>query len=212
VWGKARFRGCDDKARAGWIDVHCIPNVAREGKVDLPQVQKKLAEAQFFLDKMIEQERRAIGDKEPFDYYLSAFLNAGISVCGGFQYRQNPARNKAIKAWRGQWENKLSPKEKSLYKFIRKDRVAEVHASGSSRNVGHEDIKIGVSGSYSDESGAVEVFGSPSVLLGVDTGAVVRKPIYSFTIDGTEWKATEACAEYLALLRRMVEKAEADNP
>jgi hypothetical protein len=180
--------------------------------LDLARVQKKLAEAQFFFDKMTEQERRAFGDRQPFDYYLSGFLNAGISVRGGFEYRQNPARNKAIKAWRGQWENNLSPEERSLYEFMRKDRVAEVHASGSSRSVAHEDIKVGVGGSYSDGSGTVEVFGSPSVLLGVDTGAVIRKPTYNFTIDGTERKATEACAEYLALLKRMVEKVEADNP
>jgi hypothetical protein len=39
-------------------------------------VDKKLREARFFLDQMREQERRAFGDKEPFDFYLSAFLNA----------------------------------------------------------------------------------------------------------------------------------------
>jgi hypothetical protein len=29
---------------------------------------------------MREQEERFVGDKEPFDYYLSAFLSAGRSV------------------------------------------------------------------------------------------------------------------------------------
>jgi hypothetical protein len=70
------------------------------------------------------------------------------------------------------------------------DRIAEVHASGSSRSVGQEDIKVGVSGSYSDASGTLEIFGSPSVLLGVDTGAVIYKPTYNFTIDETERKAS----------------------
>jgi hypothetical protein len=27
-----------------------------------------------------EQELRIVGDKEPFDYYLSAFLNAGMGA------------------------------------------------------------------------------------------------------------------------------------
>jgi hypothetical protein len=182
--------------------------------LDLARIHKKLAEAQFFLDKMIEQERRAFGHRQPFafDYYLSAFLNAGMSVRGGFQYRQNPSQNKTIKAWRGQWENNLSPEEKTLYEFMRKDRVAEVHAGGSSRSVGQEDIKVGVGGSYSDGSGTLEVFGSPSVLLGVDTAAVIHKPTYNFTIHGTERKATEAGDVYLALLKRMVAQCEADDP
>jgi hypothetical protein len=179
---------------------------------DLARLHTKLAEAQFFLGKMIEQERRAFGDRQPFDYYLSAFLNAGMSVRGGFQYRQNPTRNKAIKAWRKQWETNLSPEDNTLYEFMRKDRVDEVHAAGSSRSVGQKDIRVGVGDSYSDESGTVEVWGSPSVLLGVDTAAVIHKPIYNFTIDGTERKVTEACDAYLALLRQMVAQCVADDP
>jgi len=49
-------------------------------KMDLAPVHKKIAEAHFFLGKMTEQEPRIIGDKEPFDYYLSAFLNAARTV------------------------------------------------------------------------------------------------------------------------------------
>jgi hypothetical protein len=48
--------------------------------MDLARVHKKLAEAAFFLGKMIEEERRPFGDREPFDYYLSAFLSAGRTV------------------------------------------------------------------------------------------------------------------------------------
>ena len=39
--------------------------------------EKKLQEAQSFLDKMRDQERKAFGDKEAFDHYLSAFPSAG---------------------------------------------------------------------------------------------------------------------------------------
>jgi hypothetical protein len=38
------------------------------------------AEAQFFVDKMTKQEPRIMGDRKPFDYYLSAFLSAGRAV------------------------------------------------------------------------------------------------------------------------------------
>jgi len=95
---------------------------------------------------------------------------------------------------------------------MREDRRAEVHDSGSSRSVGQEDIKVGAGSSYSDGSGTLEAFGSPSALLGVDTAVVIHKPTYYFTIDGAERRATEACTAYLALLQRMVAQYEADHP
>jgi hypothetical protein len=175
-----------------------------EGKLDLARVQKKLAETQFFLGNMVEQERRAFGDREPFDFYLSAFLSAGRTVDYRLRHEQSPI----YPIWRKVWDAALLPTANRLIKFMVDDRNTEVHASGSSRSVGQEDIKVGAGGSYSDRSGTLEVFGPPSVLLGVDTGAVIHKPTYNFTIDGTERKATEACTEYLALLKRMVEKFE----
>ena len=51
------------------------------------KAERKLREARFFLDKLRKQECRAFGDKEPFDFYLSAFLNAGTSFRGTFRVR-----------------------------------------------------------------------------------------------------------------------------
>jgi hypothetical protein len=82
--------------------------------MDLLRIHKKIAEAQFFLDKMIKQETRIIGDKEPFDYYLSAFLSAGGSVDIRFRDEHTP--------WRTEWDSSLNPQERGLMKFLRKDR------------------------------------------------------------------------------------------
>jgi hypothetical protein len=43
----------------------------------IENVEKKLREARFFLDKMIDHDCKANKDKEKFDFYLSAFLSAG---------------------------------------------------------------------------------------------------------------------------------------
>ena len=48
--------------------------------MNLDRIEKKLREADFFLNKMREQERSAFGDREPFDFYLSAFLSAGMTI------------------------------------------------------------------------------------------------------------------------------------
>lgn len=174
----------------------------RPGKMGLEKIEKKLREVQFFLDKMKDQESRAFGDREPFDFYLSACLGAARSV----DYRLRHEQPTTYPAWRKNWDATLTPLEQRLIKFLVYDRNVEVHASGSSRSVKTEEIKI-VGGSYSDKSGTSEVFGPPGM-----PPAIIYKPGYFFAIDGVERKATEACAEYLAVLERMLAKFKADHP
>ena len=40
------------------------------------KTQKKLRECRFFLRKLVERDQIAAGDREEFDFYLSAFLNS----------------------------------------------------------------------------------------------------------------------------------------
>lgn len=178
-----------------------------EGKLDLARVHKKLAEAQFFLGKMTEQDRRMfLGDGEIFDYYLSAFLNAGRTV----DYRLRHEQAAIYPAWQAAWDAGLTPQENSLIKFMVDDRIAEVHKSGSNRSDAREEI--------GNPMGSTSVILNTSVILSdtssspVITPAVILKPTYNFTIDGAERKATEACTAYLALLQRMVTQFEADHP
>jgi hypothetical protein len=51
----------------------------RKTKINTETLEKKPREARFFLSKMREQEA-LVGDKEPFDFYLSAFLNAAKTI------------------------------------------------------------------------------------------------------------------------------------
>jgi hypothetical protein len=48
--------------------------------MELPRVHKKLAEAHYFLRLLRDQEPRIGGDKNAFDFLLSAFLSAARSV------------------------------------------------------------------------------------------------------------------------------------
>ncbi len=173
-----------------------------EGKLDLARVHKKIAEAHFFLGKMTEQERRVAGDREPFDYYLSAFL----SSCRTIDYRLCHEQKATYKPWRKAWNARLAPEENSLIKFMVDDRNDEVHESGSCRSVGQEDIELGI-GEHRLPGGLFTISGPPGM-----PPVVIHKPTYNFAIDGAERNATEACAAYLGLLRRMVAEFEADHP
>lgn len=128
---------------------------------------------------------RIIGDKEPFGYDLSAFLNAAMSVRERFQIRQDRPRNAAVKAWRAQWESSLSPDEKVLYSFMHKDMVDEVRYSGSSREAGQEGVPLPIGTHYLDGS-MVMISGPPGM-----EPAVAKRPTYSFTISASERMATQ---------------------
>jgi hypothetical protein len=99
-------------------------------KMNIEGVEKKLREGRFFLNKMIEHERRAFGEKEPFDFYLSAFLSAARTV----DYRLRHEQAAIYPAWRTAWDSR-NQADQGLIKFMVDDRNVEVHASGSSRVV-----------------------------------------------------------------------------
>jgi hypothetical protein len=177
--------------------------------LDLARIHKKLAEARTWLGNMFEQDGLMIRGR--FDDYLSTFLSPGMSVRDGFHYEQDRPRNAAVKAWCKKWENALTADEQDLYEFMRVNRNAEVHTTGAALTMEKEPVRVGVGSSYSDRSGTLEVFGSPSVLLGHDTAAVIQKRTYYLTVANSKQKATAVCAAYLALLQRMVAEFEAHH-
>jgi hypothetical protein len=166
-------------------------------------VEKKLQEARHFLDRMRDQEQRAFGDRTPFVQYLSAFLSAGMSVRSAFHAKQDRQRNEALGAWKNGWESKLTQDQMQIYEFMREDRNLEVHDRGSRRIIEEKTIKVGTGSSYSDKSGTLEVFGSPSPLMGADTGSTISMPQYIFEVGGFKRPVTDVCAEYLSLLEQM---------
>jgi hypothetical protein len=168
----------------------------------IENVEKKLREARFFLNKMTEHERLAFDDKEPFDFYLSAFLNAGRTV----DYRLRHEEKAIYPTWRTAWDATLTQAQQGLIKFMIDDRNVEVHEGGSSRVVKTENRELGP-GTHSLASGTMDVFGPPDVF----PLAIIQTPAYYFTVDGTERKATEACSEYLALLEQMVSAFKANH-
>jgi hypothetical protein len=117
-------------------------------------VKRKFREATFFFCKLVERSHLEFGDREEFDFYLSAFLSAARSLDYRLRHEQNPAYG----TFRSAWNAAFSPSDQALVKFMVDDRNLEVHESGSSRVQGDARIAIGslytVIGSlYRDASG-----------------------------------------------------------
>jgi hypothetical protein len=165
-------------------------------------VEKKLREAKSSLDEMIAHEREAHSDSERFERKLSGFLSAARSVDSwlGCEHKAT------FPTWYAGWRAKLSPREDQLIDFMVENRNAEVHRGGSSLKVSTEKRGFGP-GTHRPASGTMDIVGPP----GVSPLAHMYVPAHSFTIDGAEVKATEACKEYLALQERMVAEFKADH-
>jgi hypothetical protein len=157
----------------------------------MDRIRKKLREATFFLGKLAERSRLAFGDREEFDFYLSALLSAARSV----DYRLRH-EDSAYADFRASWNTSLSPDEQALVKFMVDDRNLEIHESGSSRVQGEERVAIG--SSYRDASGTVTV----AAPVGVPIELV--KPTFSFLMNGKPVPVVESCASYLEILKRLV--------
>jgi hypothetical protein len=170
----------------------------------IENVEAKLHEARSFLDQMRHQEQRAF--KSQFHHYLSAFLNAGRSVDNRLRHEYKAT----YPTWRQTWDTQ-HPSEDRLLKETHDRRATDFHERGSGLIVKSQQIKVGSGSSYSDKSGKLEVWGSPSPLMGVDLGATISKPQYVFEIRGAERPVTEVCAEYLAMLQEMVGQFKADQ-
>jgi hypothetical protein len=96
-----------------WIGASSAKN-SEEGNLDLSRVHKKIAEAHYFLRLLTEQEPRIAGDKDPFDFLLSAFHSAGRTV----DYRLRHEHGAAYVPWRKAWDARLTTDETSLIKFM----------------------------------------------------------------------------------------------
>jgi len=176
---------------------------------DVSTLAKKTREASFFLQHMRGQERLAFGDRERFDFYLSAFLSAARSVLLRLEEPRGPF-GWLFGTWRTRvWNRSLGRAERRaanrLIEFFRVDRNLEVHESGSTRAV--KSVETPVSDFYSDDSGTLQTFRPP----GAPPSSVVL-PHFTFTIDGAERGIVEASTKYVSLLERMVAKFKADHP
>ncbi len=177
--------------------------------MDVSIAEKKLREARFFLDHMRVQEGRAAGDREVYDFFLSAFLSASRSVLLRLEEARGPFA-KVFLPWRKTvWGRGLPRPERKaanrLVEFFATERNLEVHRGGARRV--ERETSIPVHSSYSDRSGNYFVYSPPDA-----PPAELIVPEYYVTIRGVERKATEACAEYLGLLDRMVATFKADHP
>lgn len=168
-----------------------IPRLER-----IPQLEKKLGEADTFLNHLRRESRR-VGDVN-FKDYLSAFLVPTRSIT------EPIGRSKKHKPWFERWEANLDLAERQLLHTMTDQRRLEVHQDGADVAVEYKEIPI--NGEYRDEFCTISVSAPPPTVTGTASPpAAVRRPVRYFLFrDGTRHEVVETCTHYYALLQRLV--------
>lgn len=165
----------------------------------IPRTRKKLREARFFLGELRRRSALATApDTEEFHYYLSAFLSAGRSVTFFVQKEDKSTYDSVEPIWR----STFSAEDQELYRFMNRQRVAELHTTGADYQVGSAFFEI-KGGIYEDESCKIICCDPP----GVSPGGIYKRT-REFEIGGTRQEVVEAFEKYVALLDGLLHKIE----
>jgi hypothetical protein len=163
----------------------------------IPQTQRKLRETIFFLEHLLRLSGKAVGDREHFHFYLSAFLGAARSV--GYVLESELGDDYTV--WFEKWKICQTKEDLEFIIALWGERHKEVHKTGADQLVREEAVHV--YDVYKDESGSVEVFGPPAKYM-KDSPATVYKPKRFFQLCGQPKEVTAACMSYVNICEKIV--------
>ncbi|MGQ0835177.1 MAG: hypothetical protein ACT4O5_09705 [Gammaproteobacteria bacterium] len=156
--------------------------------------RKKLREAEFFLTRLEEEERRIVkGHGETSDFYLSAFLSAARCVTLKLQFEAKPQYD----AWFPSWFAALSDDDRVLMRFHNEQRRLTVHEDGPAVSISTESLPAWRLQAEMEAGG-----GSFDFWSGVPGTPPLEVEKRSLAFD-TE-PATASCRRYLHLLQQLI--------
>jgi len=79
----------------------------------IERTQRRLRQAQFFYQHLLNPRTSTKGDPEAFGFYFSAFIQSARSVTWTLKNEET----EKWKAWKQKWEPKQSEEEKKLLKI-----------------------------------------------------------------------------------------------
>jgi hypothetical protein len=166
--------------------------------------QKKLREAQFFLGKLYEEDRKPVRkEPEAFSFYQSALLSAGRSVTFALQVEAKAQYD----AWFPQWLASLPEEDQQLLGYLKDQRNLELHNTGSEVEMALEFKPISAVPMTEAQRAHVaygiqvfSIFGTPEPQVGI--------PRYSFSTASSnqdnQADVVEMCRRYVCLLDQLV--------
>jgi hypothetical protein len=168
--------------------------------VDIAATRNKLAEAQFFLDRLEGEDVKIGVDTSPFRHYLSAFLSAGRSVTFALQKEAKTTYSE----WFPSWRESLLQDEQRLLAFMNDQRNLALKEGTGPATPKQETAVI-------EEVVGIEFINGAPVFMKkarppgrpwARSVAIVHE--WYFEVDGKPARVLDMCRRYVAILNRLV--------
>jgi hypothetical protein len=104
----------------------------------IEKTQKRLRQARFFYQHLVNQRTSSRADPEAFEFYFSGFIQAARSVPWTIG-KEEPEK---WKAWEPKWKANRSKEEQKLLDLTNELRRDEVHRGGADLIVDFEEVAI----------------------------------------------------------------------
>jgi hypothetical protein len=182
-----------------------------EGARVIEATRRKLREAEFFYQRLVDSLHPLRGDPEEFGFYLSAFITAARSVPWALQSEEKAKYG----AWNPTWESQLTNEERELLRFVNERRLDTVKREGIQTLVEWQDIDIyelletsrPPFKSYildvNRQHPAYGVYASGMPASPPPSVSFVR-PTFHFDREGAKEEAIETCKKYLDYLKKFL--------
>jgi hypothetical protein len=158
-------------------------------------VQKKLREVQYFLRQIDGVAQRVVGDPEEFEFLLSAFLSASVSIT-------DPLDSRRYRTWFEGWRQNRSTREQDLLEFVRIQRNLEVHREGAETELSVHYVPL--TGLRTNRQGHPAYGFHWSAPPGT-APPCVGVNVHEFELGGTKVQAYDTCREVTGILGKLVE-------
>jgi hypothetical protein len=156
----------------------------------IERTQRRLRQARFFYEHLLDPPRTTTIGSEAFLFYFSAFIQAARSVTWTLKHEET----EKWKAWEPKWKARRTTGEQKLLDFRNELRTAETHRSGANLWV---ELK----------QEALDVIHLDSRT----TQATLRLNISYYFDEEQKHEVTALCRRYLELLETMVKDFCEDN-
>src|SRR4051794_34834347 len=104
----------------------------------IERTQRRLRQARFFYQHLLNPRHSTKGNSETFRYYFSAFILSARTVTWTLKKEEK----KKWKAWEPKWTANQSPEEQKLLKITRELRNIEEKQGGANLTMEFEEVAV----------------------------------------------------------------------
>jgi hypothetical protein len=176
----------------------------------IERTHRRLRQARFFYERLVNPRHSTKGDPETFRYYFSAFILSARTVTWTLKKEET----KKWKAWEPKWAANQTKEEEKLLKITRDLRNIEEKEGGATLTVDFEEVAIDalVEAIPRDSRHTAFIHAQRRRLPGASTQKTVRAvlPVHYLENDKGKEVVTDLCRRYLDFLEKMVKDFCAD--